>query len=132
MPYIAPQVWGDPTYMFYESKQLVNLAESYISSLQSQAGQLAAPSINVSFPTVTTPPVPGQATSPALQQVTWTVPGQPPPFSGSVNVSDLIMAPFSGVAPTLNFGTAPAAFSGTSPAAPTVNLDYTYPTVAVT
>jgi hypothetical protein len=132
MPYIPPSIWGDPTYMFYASQQLVSLAENYIQQLEAQAGQLAAPTINVSFPTVTTPPVPGQTTSPSLQQVTWTVPGQPPPFSGTVDTSGLIIGPFTGVAPTLNFGTAPTPFSGVPPTAPPTNLDFTYPTVAVT
>jgi hypothetical protein len=132
MPFIAPQVWGDPSYMFFASQQLVSLAESYIAQLEAQAGQLAAPTINVHFPTVTTPPVPGQVTSPSLQQVTWTVPGQPPPFSGTVDTSGLIIGPFTGVAPTLSFGSAPQPFAGAPPAAPAVNLDFTYPTVAVT
>jgi len=118
--------------MFRESQQLVNLAESYIAQLEAQAGQLAAPTINVNFPAVTTPPVPGQATTPALQQVTWNVPGQPPPFNGTVDVSGLIISPFTGVAPVLNFGTAPTPFAGSPPTAPITNLDFTYPTVSVT
>src|SRR5215469_16825520 len=132
MPYAPPIVWGDPSKMFTESQQLVTLAEAYISALEAQAGQLAAPTINVNFPTVSSPPVPGQAPEPTLQQVTWTVPGQPPPFSGSVDVSGLILPPFTGTAPTLNFGTAPPPFSGSPPVAPVTNLDFTYPTVAVT
>ena len=132
MPYVPPIVWGDPSYMFYASQQLVQLAENYIAQLEAQAGQLAAPTINVSFPTVGTPPVPGSVTGPALQQVTWTVPGQPPPFGGTVDVSGLIVAPFTGVAPVLSFGTAPAPFADPAPDAPVTNLDFVYPTVAVT
>src|SRR5262252_10946197 len=112
MPYIPPQVWGDPSYMFHASQQLVSLAESYVAQLEAQAAQLAAPTINVNFPTVNAPPTPGSATTPPLQQVTWTVPGQPPPFSGGVDVSGLIIPPFTGVPPALSFGTAPAPFSG--------------------
>ncbi len=132
MPYQTPIVWGDPSKMFLESQQLVSLAEAYITQLQEQAGQLAAPTINVSFPTVNAAPIPSQATTPPLETVTWTVPGQPPPFNGTVDVSGLIIGPFTGVAPTLNFGTAPAPFAGVAPAPPTVNLDFTYPTVAIT
>jgi len=132
MPYQPPIVWGDPYVMFQESQNLVNLAERYIAQLEAQAGQLAAPTINVNFPTVATPPIPGQATTPALQQVTWNVPGQPPPFSGVVDVSGLIIGPFTGVAPTLNFGSAPQPFAGSPPVAPVTNLAFTYPTVAVT
>jgi hypothetical protein len=118
--------------MFYESQKLVGLAEQYIQQLEAQAGQLAAPTINVNFPTVTMPPVPSQTPEPTLQQVTWTVPGQPPPFSGTVDTSGLIIAPFTGTPPTLSFGTPPAPFADAAPAAPTTNLDFTYPTVAVT
>ena len=78
MPYIAPIVWGDPSYMFGVSQQLVGLAEAYIGQLEAQAGQLAAPTINVNFPGVPSPPVPGFVATPPLQQVTWTVPGLPP------------------------------------------------------
>src|SRR6516164_10133778 len=98
MPYEPPIVWGDPTYMFYEANSLVDLAEKYIGQLEQQAAQLAAPTINVHFPGVPAPPVPGNTTTPPLQQVTWTVPGQPPAFSGSVDVSGLIFPPFTGVA----------------------------------
>ena len=132
MPYQPPIVWGDPYVMFQESQNLVNLAERYIAQLEAQAGQLAAPTINVQFPVVAAPPIPGQATTPALQQVTWNVPGQPPPFSGVVDVSGLIIGPFTGVAPTLNFGSAPQPFAGSPPVAPVTNLAFTYPTVAVT
>ncbi len=132
MPYQTPIVWGDPSKMFLESQQLVTLAESYITQLQAQAGQLAAPTINVTFPTISAAPIPGQATTPPLETVTWTVPGQPPPFNGTVDVSGLIIGPFTGVAPTLNFGTAPVPFAGVAPDPPVVNLDFTYPTVAIT
>jgi hypothetical protein len=131
MPYVVPQVWGDPSSMFSTSQELVALAEKYISQLQSQAAQLAAPVINVAFPAVPTPPRPGDVVPPHLEEVTWTVPGQPPPFNGTVDVSGLIIAPFTGVPPTLSFGTAPAPFTGAPPTAPTVDLDFTYPTVAV-
>ena len=132
MPYIPPQVWGDPSYMFYASQQLVSLAEQYIQQLEAQAGQLAAPTINVQFPIVPAPPIPGDVVSPALQQVTWTVPGHPPPFPGSVDVSGLVIGPFPGVPPTLVFGTAPTPFAGAPPDAPVTNLDFTYPTVTLT
>src|SRR5262252_4908558 len=132
MPYIPPQVWGDPSYMFGVSQELVNLAQDYIAALEAQAGQLVPPVINVNFPTVSAPPIPGQTPEPTLEQVTWTVPGQPPPFSGNVDVSGLIIPPFTGVAPILIFGTGPPPFSGTEPDAPVTNLDFTYPTVAVT
>jgi hypothetical protein len=118
--------------MFSTSAQLVGLAEAYIQSLSAQAGQLVPPSINVNFPTVTTPPFPGLAVPPPLQEVTWTVPTAPPPFSGQVDLSGITIPPFTGQAPTLSFGAAPVPFAGTVPDAPVTNLDFTYPTVSVT
>ena len=132
MPYVTPQVWGDPSYMFYASQQLVGLAQSYIQQLSAQAGQLVAPVINVNFPHVTAPPHPGDVVPPHLQAVTWTVPGQPPPFNGQIDLSGIIIPPFTGVEPTLNFGSAPPPFAGAPPTAPTVDLDFVYPTVEVT
>jgi hypothetical protein len=118
--------------MFSTSAQLVSLAEAYIQQLEAQAGQLAAPTINVNFPTVTAPPFPGSAVPPPLQQVTWTVPSQPPPFNGQVDLSGISIPQFMGIAPTLSFGAAPTPFAGTVPDAPVTNLDFTYPTVALT
>ena len=132
MPYIAPIVWGDPNYMFSTSAQLVSLAEAYIQQLEAQAGQLVPPNINVNFPYVTAPPFPGSAVSPPLQTVTWTVPTQPPPFSGGVDLSGITIPQFTGEAPTLSFGVAPTPFTGTIPDPPVTNLDFTYPTVAIT
>ena len=132
MPYVAPIVWGDPSYMFSASQQLVALAEAYVSQLTALASQLVPPSINVAFPSTPGAPLPGSVPTPPLQTVTWTVPGQPPPFNGQVDVSGILIPPFTGVAPTLNFGSAPPPFSGVPPTAPTVNLDFVYPTVALT
>jgi len=132
MPYVTPIVWGDPSYMFSASQQLVSLAQAYINQLTGLAGTLVPPNINVTFPSIPAPPIPGSVSTPPLQSVTWTVPNQPPPFNQQIDLSGIIIPPFTGVAPTLNFGTAPAPFTDVPPTAPTVNLDFTYPTVAIT
>ena len=131
MPYVAPIVWGDPSYMFSASQQLVALAEAYVSQLTSVAAGLVPPSINVTFPSVPGSPFPGSVPTPPLQTVTWTVPGQPPPFNGQVDISGILIPPFTGVAPTLNFGSAPPPFLGVVPTAPPINLDFIYPVVSV-
>lgn len=131
MPYVAPIVWGDPSYMFSASQQLVALAEAYVAQLTALASQLVPPNINVTFPGIPTSPIPGNVQTPPLQTVTWTVPGQPPPFNGQVDISGILIPPFTGVAPTLNFGSAPPPFSGVVPTAPTTNLDFIYPVVSV-
>lgn len=132
MPYVAPVVWGDPSYMFYASQQLVGLAEAYINQLTAIAAGIVPPNINVSFPAMPTPPVPGTVQTPPLQTVTWTVPTQPQPFNQQIDLSGIIIPPFTGTAPTLDFGTAPPPFSGTVPEAPTTNLNFVYPTVSLT
>ena len=132
MPYVAPVVWGDPSYMFYASQQLVGLAEAYINQLTAIAAGIVPPNINVNFPAAPSPPVPGSVLTPPLQTVTWTVPTQPSPFNQQIDLSGIIIPPFTGVAPTLDFGTAPPPFTGTAPASPTLNLNFVYPTVSVT
>ena len=132
MPYVAPIVWGDPSYMFSASQQLVSLAEAYVTQLTALAAELVPPTINVTFPSTPGSPFPGSVSTPPLQTVTWTVPGQPPPFNGQVDISGILIPPFTGVAPVLNFGAAPPPFSGVPPTAPTTNLDFIYPVVSVT
>ena len=132
MPYVAPIVWGDPSYMFYASQQLVSLAEAYINQLTAIAAGIVPPNINVNFLAPPSPPVPGTVPTPPLETVTWTVPAQPAPFTQQIDLSGIIIPPFTGVAPTLDFGTAPPPFTGTAPDAPVTNLNFVYPTVSVT
>lgn len=124
-----PGIIGDPDEMFAVSQQLIAGAGSYLSQLSAQAGQLAAPVVNPSFPTLNAAPTPITASLPALQTVTWNIPTEPTTFTGQLNLNGLIVGPFTGVAPTLAFGSAPATFSGTAPVAPAVNLNFTYPTL---
>ena len=121
--------WGDSAAMFTLSQQLVAMTASYVQTIEQTAGQIFAPVINPNFPTIATPPTAISATMPPLVNVAWNVPAQPAPFSGTLNVANIMPGPFQGVAPTLNFGTAPAPFSGVAPPAPGVNTNFNYPTV---
>ncbi len=128
---IPAPLWGDPTQMFTLSQQLVAIAEEYIAALEVSEANLVAPVINPIFPTIATAPIPAVAQEPPLIDVTWSVPGAPAPFTGSVNVSGL-PGPFTTLPPTLNFPVAPTPFTGTEPASPSVDLNFTYPAPSVT
>ena len=77
---MSDPTWGDPGLMFGTSQQLITGAGDYLAALQAQAGQLAAPVINPTFPTVANAPVPATSALPALQTVTWDVPAEPTAF----------------------------------------------------
>lgn len=123
---------GDPYGMTHLATTLIDNAEAFLANLQAQAATLAAPVINPSFPTAGAAPSPVTAALPTMQQVSWNVPTQPSAFSGSLNVSGLMVSPFTGTAPTLSFGTAPTPVNVSAPSSPSVDLNYTYPDVALT
>jgi hypothetical protein len=126
-----PPIWGDDgSRVFSLAQQLVMSAEQYVAALGNTS--IIAPSINPNFPTVDDPPRVRTSPLPTLQQVTWNVPVQPSAFNGSLDLSGLLPPAFTGTPPTLNFGTPPAAFSTSAPTSPAVDLNFTYPTVAVT
>jgi hypothetical protein len=127
----AGTYYGDPNAMFALSMGMIQIAESYLDQLGASAASLVPPVINPSFPTIGTAPMPITATMPNLLGVTWTTPGSPGPFSGTLNTDGLLPGPFQGTAPILNFGTAPAPFSGVIPPQPAVNLNFTYPTPSI-
>jgi hypothetical protein len=124
-------VWGDPTAMFEVSQGLIAKAETFTNALTAQAGQFAAPTVNVSFPSVAIAPTPAVGTLPALQRVVWDTPAQPAEFTDRLNVDDLLL-PFTGVAPTIRIGDAPTPFTTDAPPSPPIDLNFEYPVVAVT
>ena len=121
-------MWGDSSAMFGTAQSLIGLTEGFVQSIQATATSVFAPQISPQWPTVAAAPVPATATSPTLAPVVWTTPAAPAAFSAALDVSAM-PGPYTGVAPTLTFGTAPAAFSGSVPSAPSLNLAFTYPTV---
>lgn len=122
--------YGDPNAMLALSSQLIYAAETYLAQLGSAASSLVPPVINPVFPSVDSAPTPMVIPAPTLLPVTWTVPSDPGAFTATLDTTGDIPT-FSGVQPTLAFGTAPAAFSDTAPSSPSVDLNFTYPTVSV-
>ena len=102
--------WGDPYGMIATSTSLIANTEAYLSALQSQSGQLAAPVINPSFPTVTSAPVPSLIAMPSLSlPPDWTLPDQPEAALNTFNwpgeiayTSDLLVAAQGNLTDALN------------------------------
>jgi hypothetical protein len=111
------------------ANQLVSDAEMYISDLANT--EIFAPTITPNFPVLSAAPAPVTAPLPELEEITWSVPPQPAAFNGSLDIGSMLPPPFSGVAPSLNFGSPPAPFTQQAPASPALDLNFTYPTVAV-
>ncbi len=124
-------IWGDPTAMFQLSQQLVGLTTTYIQQLEQSAASLFPPVINPNFPVISNPPTPVTVPFPTLTPVTFTPPPQPGAFAGTLNIGNVLPGPLTAISPTLNFPSAPAQFNGQVPASPAVNLNYSYPTVAI-
>lgn len=125
----APE-WGDDTAMTTLAATLVANTQSFITQLGTAANGIFAPVVVPNFPTITSPPTPGTIPQPALINVAWNTPAQPAAFAGTLNVDNIMPGPFQGIAPTLNFGAAPASFSQVAPASPSVNTNFAYPVVA--
>lgn len=121
------QVFGNPDQVTTLGLQLVLQAEQFLSSLGGLAQSLHPQTIAPVFPTPTNAPLPLTAPHPVYQPVTWSTPITPDPFSGSLDISGLLPAPFSVAAPDLSFGTAPAVFSDVEPAAPPIDLNLVFP-----
>lgn len=122
---VVPPVYGSSSSMFTLAQALVASTEGFANALSSIKFQ--APVIEPNFPTLNAAPNVSVANEPNLQQVSWTVPTQPAPFNGVLNINNLLPGPFSGLSPTLNFPTAPAPFTGVAPIAPPVDLNFSYP-----
>ena len=128
-PSVTSAGWGDPNVMFTLSQKLIQDAENYVAALEST--QIVAPVINPNFPTIDISPAPVTAELPQMIDVTWSVPVEPPPFNGKVDVSGMIPGPFKGQEPTLNFGSPPDPFNGIVPPSPPIDLNFTYPNIDV-
>jgi hypothetical protein len=121
-------VWGDATQMFGISTQLLAKAELLVTELA--ANQFYTPYIvGANYPTTSPPPTPLLPGPPSLQEVIWTVPMQPGAFTQAPpSIANLFPGEFTGVEPTLNFGTIPQPKFGSVPQSPGVDLNFTYPT----
>lgn len=109
----------------------VFVVDDYINKLASEVLTLQAPSITPVFPTGGSAPAISVPTPPVLTTPVWVSPDIPTAISEILNTGDLELEPFDDNPPTLVFGSAPTAFSGTMPDAPGINLAFDDPTLAV-
>lgn len=110
----------------------VTIVDNFVSNLSNQVLTLVAPTITPQFTTVGAAPALRTETAPAISQPVWTAPGMPQAFTDALDVSGLIVEPFDAQPPVLTFGAQPAAFLGALPTAPSTNLTFDYPDLAVT
>lgn len=105
--------------------------DQYVAGLQNAVLSLVAPQITPDFPTGGVAPTVLTVEPPTFENAVWVAPAMPAAFTGTIELGDLEVEPFDEDPPTLNFGAAPAAPNIDLPDAPTVNLDYTDPTLNV-
>lgn len=128
----SPSFFGNAGDAVANAQKLINATELYVAELNAQVGQIFPPVIVPAFPDIGAPPTLEVANQPTLINVAWATPTPPLPLTQTLSLGNLLPPAFNGVQPTLNFGTAPAAFAGVIPPSPTVDLNFTYPTVALT
>lgn len=114
------------------AQQMLTTVQNYGTALTNLVNNLRPPTIKPVFPTLPAPPYLNTVPQPNLVEVTWDTPSEPGAFTGTLDISRYLPGPFTGIAPTLNFGTVPAQFTGTVPDAPGINYNYQFPTPEVT
>jgi hypothetical protein len=128
---LPPPHLGSLQTLYDITTDLVGDAERYAEVLIHQAA-LTIPVITPSFPVISNAPSIGTIPMPTLRDVVWTVPVQPAPFDGNVNIDPYLPGPFTGAAPTVSYGSAPTTFNEAAPDAPPIDLNFVYPEVEVT
>lgn len=127
----APIYLGNPTGISAYADQQTDAANVYLLRLGDATAGLMPPTITPSFPTGGSAPAISVPKLPAFTYPVWTSPDIPSAFTEVLSVGDLDVAPFDVIAPSIIYGAAPAAFSGILATEPTVNLNFTDPTLAV-
>jgi hypothetical protein len=121
--------YGNPSTMFNLSNTLVEAANKLVTQLTDAANFQP---FSVPYPIVTLPPppTPVEPLSPTLVDVTWTTPTQPGAFTEQPpQIAQLFPGQLTATPPVLNFGSAPASFSGQIPAAPALDFNFVYPVI---
>lgn len=112
------------------ASQSVAAAQAYISQLGQLATSLVPPTINPVFPAHLNAPAIATPQAPSIAPIAYNAPALPAAFAGKVpGINSFPL--FTAVPPPLLFPGAPQAPVATLPANPTVDLNFTYPTVDV-
>lgn len=107
------------------------VVDQFVAALPQAIAGLQAPPITANFPAVSAAPSLELPDTPAFQVPIWVSPNPPAAFTDDLDVSDLTVEPFDDNPPVISYGTAPAAFNGTIPDAPAINLVFDDPTLSV-
>ena len=123
--------FGDSNAMYAYAQGRTTDTENYIVQLGQATANLVPPLITPTYPPTNAAPPISTTTAPSIQQVIWTIPGVPTPFSGTLNIDQYMPAPFDATPPVLSFPSAPANFTEAAPLAPPISIDYVYPDLSV-
>ena len=105
--------------------------DDYVAGMQNAVLGLVAPTINPVFPTGGSAPAVAIPNAPEFEKPTWIAPAMPAVFAEALDLGGLEVQPFDEDAPTLSFGSVPAAPNLTVPEAPPVNFTYEDPQLTV-
>jgi hypothetical protein len=128
LPLPSPSnVFGNPVEMYTYAQARTSAADNFIVQLGNLVANMVPPVIEPVFPTGDAAPTIITTLPPELQQVQWNAPAVPTSFTEGLNLGGLTIDSFDGTPPVLAFGTAPAPFSGVTPDAPGIDLQFAYP-----
>ena len=120
--------FGDPNNIIQKGNLLMSETLSFIQQIGLIAANLRAPTINPTFPTIPTAPLPVNVQMPPIKTVAWTVPDQPPANYGDLgNLDGYLPGPFTDLPPNLVFTTVPSPDYGSAPDSPSVDLNLDFP-----
>lgn len=131
-----PQTFALPQTVSYAGVQaiagsMVSSAEDFMDQL-GNAGWFVAPTINPKFPDLASAPSTSALAAPNLRDPSWVVPAAPAAFTTQApDISKLLPGPFTGAAPIPVFGSAPLPDFGSAPVSPSIDLNFTYPTLSI-
>jgi hypothetical protein len=131
VPPADPNYLGDPIGISAYAHEQTDAANAYLLTLGTLSASLTPPVIDPEFPTGPSAPPQITSTPPTFQTIVWTSPDAPPAFTEVLDVTDVMPEPFDDDPPTLNFGSAPTAFSEAAPDSPGVNLVFEDPDLVV-
>jgi hypothetical protein len=124
-----PVSLGDPAGVSALAEAMVDMSAGFIQTLGLTANSLVAPVISPNFPGPDAAPAQVVPAPPTAQPVVFSTPNAPPAFSGVLDISTLLPAPFDAEPPTLMFGSAPAPFVLAAPTSPGVQTNFDFPTL---
>lgn len=114
------------------AQQHASVADAYIAKMGELAAALVPPVINPQFPINPNAPSISTPAAPSLLPIDYVAPVTPAPFTGTLDLTGDDFPSFDATPPSLIFPNAPTPdVIGSLPVTPSVDLNFTYPTVDV-